>query len=187
MDIIDITTHDPKSGELYFLDCNVLMYNFYTNGGYGTDLVYDYSLIVSKIISAGAQICITDVLLSEFINTYIQTEFHRLATLNGWSHGKRYFKYTFRQTQEYQDILLELKCIINRQLLPVARRINGDFINVSLDDIFDMPNTFDFNDRYYVKCMKQSVSYIVTNDSDFSVNGECSIITNNQALLASAH
>ena len=93
MDIIDITTHDPKSGELYFLDCNVLMYNFYTNGGYGTDLVYDYSLIVSKIISAGAQICITDVLLSEFINTYIQTEFHRLATLNGWSHGKRYFKY----------------------------------------------------------------------------------------------
>ena len=57
----------------------------------------------------------------------------------------------------------------------------------SLDDIFNMPNTFDFNDRYYVKCMKQSGSYIVTNDSDFSVNGECSIITNNQALLASAH
>lgn len=67
MDIIDITTHDPKSGELYFLDCNVLMYNFYTNGGYGADLVYDYSLIVTKIISAGAQICITDVLLSETV------------------------------------------------------------------------------------------------------------------------
>lgn len=187
MNIIDIKTHNPKSGEYYFLDCNVLMYNFYTNGGYGSNLIYEYSLIVSKIISAGAQICITDVLLSEFINTYIQTEFHRLASLNRWPHNKHYFKYTFRQTQEYKDILLELKYIIGRQLLSVTRRINGDFINISLDDIFNMPDTFDFNDRYYVKCMKEKDSYIVTNDSDFSVNGECSIITNNQTLLSGVH
>ena len=69
MSIINITEHNPRNNEYYFLDCNVLMYNFYTNGEYASDLIYEYSLIVSKIISAGAKILITDVLLSEFINT----------------------------------------------------------------------------------------------------------------------
>ena len=182
--IIDITKHSPQKGDTYFLDCNVVMYLFYTNGSYGRELIYNYTLIISKIISADAQIYVTDVLLSEFVNTYIQTEFHRLARLNGWPHDKKYFKYTFRQTQEYIDLLLEIKYIITRQLLPITKRLNGDFINISLDDMFDTPDTFDFNDRYYVKCMNKENSYIVTNDADFSADGGCPIITNNRELLA---
>lgn len=50
MAIIDIEKHQPAAGEHYFLDCNVLMYNFYTNGSYAADLVSDYSKIVSDII-----------------------------------------------------------------------------------------------------------------------------------------
>lgn len=186
MSIINITEHNPRNNEYYFLDCNVLMYNFYTNGEYASDLIYEYSLIVSKIISAGAKILITDVLLSEFINTYIQTEFHRLARLNGWPGNKRYFKYTFRNTPDYKDILIELKYIIIRQLLPITERINGDFANMSLEHIFNDFTTFDFNDRYYSMCMNRENAYIITNDSDFSDTENCSIITKNAALLSIA-
>lgn len=183
MSVINIEDHNPQEGEAYFLDCNVLMYNFYTNGQYERKLISDYSSIVSKIIGARAYICLTDVLLSEFINTYIQTEFHRLARLNHWPGDKQYFKYYFRQTQEYRNILLELKYIINRQLLPVSKKIVPDFEKICLDDIFENPDTFDFNDRYYIKCMSGENCYIVTNDADFSKDSNCSIITNNRSLL----
>lgn len=75
----------------------------------------------------------TDVLLSEFINTYIQTEFHRLATVNGWPHSKRYFKHTFKFTEEYNDILRELKTIITRQIMPVFTMVNIAFSKLKFE------------------------------------------------------
>ena len=125
-------------------------------------------------------------MLSEFINTYIQTEFHRLARLNGWPGNKKYFKYTFRNTPDYKDILTELKYIIIRQLLPITERINGDFANMSLEHIFNDFTTFDFNDRYYSMCMNREHVYIITNDPEFSDTENCSIITKNAALLSIA-
>ncbi len=116
MAVIDIQTHIPEKGEHYFLDCNVLMYVFYLNGNYASDLVYSYSGLISRIVHSGAEIYVTDLLISEFINTYVQLEFHRLATLNKWPHDKKYFKIVFKNTMEYSDILKELKCILHRQL-----------------------------------------------------------------------
>ncbi len=96
--VINIRTHKPKCGGKYFLDCNVLMYVFYLNGSYASDLISAYSELITKIINSGAHIYICEMLVSEFVNTYIQTEFHRLATLNGWPHRKQYFKNTFKFT-----------------------------------------------------------------------------------------
>lgn len=184
MSVINVSSHQPQESDKYFLDCNILMYTFYPNGGYATDLIYDYSLLVTKIINARSQIIITDVLLSEFINTYIQTEFHRLATLNRWPHNKNYFKYTFKLSTEYSDILQEIRCIISRQIMPVFTFIDSKFSTINFENIFDNPNTFDFNDRYYGYCMSPLNAYIVTNDSDFSDVTQCNIITKNQKLLA---
>ncbi len=185
MSIIDITLHQPREDGRYFLDCNVLMYMFYPNGGYASDLVYDYSALITRIVNVSAKIYITDVLISEFINTYIQTEFHRLASLNGWPHTKSYFKHTFKFSTEYEDILQELRCIIMRQILPVFTLVDSKFSEMDFDSIFDNPTTFDFNDRYYGYSMKSLGAYIVTNDADFSDVTQCNIITRNQALLCS--
>lgn len=184
MAIIDLSTHVPNAGENYFLDCNVLMYMFYPNGSYAADLVCDYSQLISNIIGAKADILITDMLVSEFINTYVQVEFHRLATINGWSHSKNYFKYTFKFTTEYSDILKEVKCILERQLFPISKRFDVKFTEITLKDIFDKPTTFDFNDRYYGLSVRGENAYIVTNDADFSNVGGCDIITRNHDLLS---
>lgn len=160
------------------------MYTFYTNGSYAKDLVYDYSLLITKIINTKSKLILTDVLLSEFINTYIQTEFHRLARLNGWPHNKEYFKKTFKLSNEYKDILQEIKCIITRQMIPVFTLVDDAFSKINFDNMFDNPDTFDFNDRYYGYCMAPLDAYIVTNDADFSDVTQCNIITKNQTLLS---
>lgn len=184
MSVIDITSHQPQDDNIYFLDCNVLMYIFYTNGSYATDLVYDYSVLITKILNAKSKLILTDVLLSEFINTYIQTEFRRLAKLNGWPYNKNYFKKTFRFSNEYNDILQEIKCIITRQMVPVFTLINSNFSTMNFERLFDSPEKFDFNDRYYGYCMAPINAYIVTNDVDFSDVTQCDIITKNQTLLS---
>lgn len=185
MAVIDLGTHKPAEGDNYFLDCNVLMYMFYPNGSYAADLVYDYSHLISKIIGARADILITDMLISEFVNTYVQVEFHRLATINGWPHSKNYFKNSFKSTTDYSDILKEVKCILERQLFPISRRIDVQFTEMPLEGIFDTPETFDFNDRYYGLSVQGENAYIVTNDADFSNVCGCDIITRNHDLLKS--
>lgn len=184
MAIFNVSSYMPNQGERYFLDCNILMYMFYTNGDYAADIVYDYSSLITRIINAKSEIMVTDMLISEFLNTYIQTEFHRLARINNWSHTKNYFKRTFKFSREYQDILHELKLIITHQILPISTSVNVDFKGIKLDTLFDNPTTFDFNDRYYGYAMNLCGAYIVTNDADFSDVSQCNIITRNAALLS---
>lgn len=186
MAIIDIKNHVPQSDNLYFFDCNVLMYLHYPNGGYGAATIYDYSRLITQIIGAHAKILMTDVLLSEFINTYIQVEFHRLAKVNGWSHSKQYFKHQFKLSNDYAIILQEIEYIITRQLFPVCELVDCEFskFKEKVSTVFNNVNTFDFNDRYYSYEMSKYHAFIVTNDADFSDISLCDIITNNQSMLA---
>ncbi len=94
--ILDGVVYKPQQRDRYFLDCNVLMYLLYTNGSYNKSVVSDYASLVSRIINAGAKIYINDVLISEFINTYIRTEFRRLASINHREYDNNYFKFQFR-------------------------------------------------------------------------------------------
>jgi len=185
MAIIDIRSHVPESKNVYFLDCNVLMYLHYTNGSYAAATIYDYSRLVTQIIGAHAKILITDVLLSEFINTYIQVEFHRLADINCWPHSKQYFKHHFKLSADYATILQEIEYIITRQLFPVCELVNCEFSGFGdkLSTLFSRANTFDFNDRYYAYEMSKYHAFIVSNDADFSDISLCDIITNNQSML----
>ncbi len=186
MAILDANTHMPKEGEIYFLDCNILMYMHYTNGSYDASLIGPYSTLMTRIVRSHAKLLMNDVLLSEFVNTYIQREFHRLASLNGWSHTKSYFKQTFKLSAEYSDILNELKYIIIRQIKPVFDFVDSGFSSFSGDIpfLFNNPQTFDFNDRYYGYEMNKVGAFIVTNDADFSDVQSCNIITTNRHLLA---
>lgn len=80
-------------------------------------------------------------------------------------------------TAEYKDILRELKVIISRQIAPIATMADMKFSQFSCDTLFDFPETFDFNDRYYGYSMAPYNAYIVTNDADFSNVTQCNVIT----------
>ena len=149
MSIINISSHQPQKEEKYFLDCNVLMYEFYTNGSYAQRIVQLYNSFINKLLCVKAEIVFTDVLLSEFINAYIRAEFNRIATLNGLPNNRNYFKRTFRNSRSYKIILQELELIINRQILPISTRFDTPFSSFSTASFFNNAKTFDFNDRYY--------------------------------------
>ena len=78
---------------------------------------------------------------------------------------------------------MEIKCILERQLFPISKKVDIKFSNILLDDIFENPTTFDFNDRYYGLSMEEESVFIVTNDADFSNISQCDVITRNQDLL----
>lgn len=183
MPIIDITRFSPKKDDVFFFDCNVLMYIFYSNGSYATDLVGAYSSLFTEIIKVKANILMTDVLLSEFVNTYIQTEFRRLAKLNNLQHDKRYFKTVFKFSNEYKEILKELEIIIKNHIIPIFTMTDITFSKFKYNNLFNIPEKFDFNDRYYGHTMSTFNAYIITHDADFSVISQCNIITKNQNLL----
>lgn len=185
MSVIDIETFNPSDGSEYLLDCNVLMYLFYQNGSYLKDTVEKYSIFLTQIYNSDAKIILTDMVISEFTNTYIQMEFQRLAKINGWPSDKAYFKNTFKTTNEYEDILKEIKIIIERQLMPVSIKVNTDFVGFDIASAFAPYATFDFNDRFYSYAMKKRGAYIVTNDADFADLSGCNVITCNQVLLSS--
>lgn len=187
MAIVDIESFTPPDGCEYFLDCNVLMYLFYQNGGYAESMVQKYSAFLTQIYNSDSKIVLTDMVISEFINTYVRYEFNRLAEENSWPTSRDYFKKSFKLTQEYEDILKEIQIIINRQLKPIAVQVSNDFENFDISSAFEPYSTFDFNDRYYGEVMKGRNAYIVTNDADFSDVDGCTIITCNKALLSAAH
>ena len=183
MAVFDVTTYRPVSGNKYFVDCNVLMYEFYSNGAYASNLVSKYDVFFTKAIEEHATIYVTEMLVSEFVNTYVQPEFHRLAHLHGWPHTKDYFKHIFKTTSEYADILKEIEIILNKQLFPITEKKNVSFEDTKLMGIFDNPATFDFNDRYYARSFPGEDVYFVTNDADFNNITGINIITANQKML----
>lgn len=183
MAIIDITKYEPEAEKKYFADCNVLMYEFYQNGSYQIDRVSKYGTFFSKAIANHATIYVTDLLLSEFINAYVQTEFHRLAKLNGWKQNKRYFKQTFKKTQDYKDILKEIELILQKQLFPISNRKDISFKSVNLAGIFDNSDFFDFDDRYYTRCFSGEHVFYITDDADFQHIKGIDIITANSKML----
>lgn len=52
-------------------------------------------------------------------------------------------------------------------MIPVFTFIDSKFSTINFDNLFDNPETFDFNDKYYGYCIFSLNAYIVTNDADF--------------------
>lgn len=186
-EIIDISRFSPSDADTFLFDCNVLMYVFYTFGGYKDNTMSSYKKLFNTLAPKENCIYFPAVLISEFCNTFIRNEYRRYLRQNNLNATTFNFKQSYRPTTEYKDTINEISDIVNHQLLalPSAIVCNDGFDSLNICRLFNNENQFDFNDRYYGELSKLKNCYIVTHDKDFKFIDGISIITNCNALLNS--
>lgn len=182
--IIDASKVTFSEKDKILFDCNVLMYLFYTYGGYSKPLIRCYTALFNSAIQSNSMIFIPSIEVSEFINTYCRQEYHRYLRQESKSASTFDFKHDYRATQDYKDVINEIRSIVNNQFLKIFRKLDDIFSGIDITAIYDKPDEFDFNDRYYLKLAEKEGIKIVTNDADFySDLSDVEIITTNRKLL----
>lgn len=185
--VIDAATVNLQPTDRLLFDCNVLMYIFYTYGGYSQKQVSIYNLLFRGALANSCEMYIPSIEISEFINTYIRNEYARYLRRHHLDRRKFDFKHYYRATEDYESTIQEIKSIINRQILSIFQKLDDNFSQIDISDIYNKPDLFDYNDRYYCKLAEKHSLIIITNDSDFScTNEDVKIITANRQLLSSS-
>lgn len=182
-EIINANYFSPTENDNLLFDCNALMYIFYTFGAYTSDDIQVYKRIFTEVISNHSNIFVSSIFLSEFSNTYIQNEYHRYMKNNYLRPSKFKFKKDYKPLEDYKETIQDVKNIIIKQILSVAKRIDDPFDKLNLNYFFDNEASFDFNDRYYALLAQYYNLKIVTNDADFLYISDVDIITRNQAFF----
>ena len=184
--IYDISTFQKQDDDVFLLDCNVLMYIYYTFGGYSNSIMNPYKTFFNNIATCPDCIIYPAVLISEFSNTYIQREYKRYLRTNSLSRKDFDFKKNYKKTNDYVTTINDISDIINNQIMTLPSSIikTDDFKQMNLKTLFKKQQTFDFNDRYYGELCKRNHIYIVTNDSDFEYIDNIKILTSNPNMLS---
>ncbi|OKL38342.1 type II toxin-antitoxin system VapC family toxin [Domibacillus mangrovi] len=174
-DYIHLDSFNPNAEDKIFLDTNIWMYLYCSIGNYNENVVGKYNHLFEKIIDSEARIYTSALQISEFFNAYCRLEYNLAKESNPGLHYKR----DFRNSQEFKDTIDYLKIIINDRIFKYATKLDDGFASLKLEEIFNVGNSFDFNDEYFVSlCLKDSI-LIVTNDRDFLQHpSEVKIISN---------
>lgn len=184
--ILDANSVELQPTDKLLFDCNVLMYIFYTYGAYSQEQVRIYNSLFRNAINIDCEMYIPSMEISEFINTYTRNEYRRYLRDNHLNRRTFDFKYHYRNTEDYDNTIQEIKSIINKQILAIFKKLDDNFSQMDISDIYNEPKTFDFNDRYYFELAKKHSLIIITNDSDFCHSDAVKIVTANQHLLSNS-
>lgn len=175
--VFNISEYQPAFNESLFFDNNVWVYLFCPFANYKKDKQKVYSEFLKNAIIKKSAIFINSLVLSEFCNYWLQTEFKRWKKSN---HGKEDYKKDFCPTLEFKQAVADVKIALNK-ILQVADKNNDDFNALTFDNIMSEFGNCDFNDSYYIELARIKKWKIVTDDADFFKNNKpnIDIITGN--------
>jgi len=182
---LDIKNTQPQENDKYLLDTNVIAFLF---NSYNVDVAAvrskfnTYGDFLDKALKANAEIYISSLNLSEFINMIVRREYNIEARKEENKSVKYDFKTHFRQSEAYKEVMEHIKSVIP-SILNTCQKIDDNF---SCIDIHGMIKTLenDFNDEYFAYLSSQENLKLVTDDGDFkSINLPIDIITGNRNLL----
>lgn len=160
---IDAKSYNFSEEDDIFIDTNVWLYIFYP----GADGDHGYNDIFQKIIDSGANLFISEQILSEYVNRIVRGEFQRFID-NQRSHGNNAhidYKKHFRPTGDYSKAYKLALDSVNEDILSIAT-----LVSISHEDIskwcmgYEM---LDFNDNVYLNLSLENEFYILTHDRDF--------------------
>lgn len=100
-----------------------------------------------------------------------------------WSRENIFYN-IWRQT--FRSVCLKFPLLLKNPTAQVEifHKLDDIFSEIDITSIYDKPNEFDYNDRYYLKLAEKEGIKIVTNDADFYSNlCDVEIITANKNLL----
>ena len=180
---IDITNFNPKNGDKFLIDANVLLYLFYTAGKYKRDIVKKYSTFYANIIKNDCKILLPLNLLTEFSNRFYKLEYDEYLRINSYNCSQFSFK-AYRQTKEFDNVKTEVIDIFKLQIIPYAEKVDYNFTSKNIEELLTISDKIDFNDIIYYDIAKCYNVPIITNDNDFKQISDISIITQSTYLLS---
>lgn len=163
-----IGTHVVAPNNNYIFDTNVWMFLFAPIAGVQSYKQERYTKLLSDIMSRGATVWISSIIVSEYVNAVLRLSFSQWKENNMLQRAD--FKRDFRSTQEYKTTLQD----INNQLtemFKVSTRRPDDFNSIDIISILDSMGeiSYDFGDAIIVDCCRRNKStYLVTDDSDIT-------------------
>lgn len=173
----DLSSYSFASGEQILVDTNVWLYLFPAPANPQYPFAKQYSIALSRLVSAGAQPVLEPMVLSEYLNRYCRIE---------WE-GNFKAKYStfkqFRQSADFQKVGVSAQTFAWKILhfCQLHSVLHDELdINQALQDF--VLGQIDFNDALLVAICKKRNLKLMTNDADFQYGG-IEVLTTNPRLL----
>lgn len=177
---ISMNQFAPKKEDIIVLDTNIFIDLFYPmNPGKN---VSDTANVYAKILKSGAQIIVSAIQVSEFVNRCIRFQFD----LYREEHPECVsFKKDYRGTEDYSQCMQIIVDIIANEWSEKVVYVDDNFNKLPIEKILSYKFSYDFNDALLVEIANQYNATIVTNDADI-INYEVknAVVSSNQFLLA---
>lgn len=186
--ISDIRKSSPENNEIYLFDANVWL--AVLEGYFYEPQYYPYKDFFNKIIrnrvAPDAYIGMSSLLISEIINRAMKTvhyfNFCKDNKIDYRNVPKEHYKETYRKTRTYINDL-EYVCSNIRDYESKIKLVSDELNLFDCKNLIkDIPPHLDMNDYLYSKMALAKNYIIVTNDSDFSVEG-IRILTTLESLI----
>ena len=177
--IQDITSFTPKENDIFLLDTNVLIKIFYPALGMRNSA--PYITFYQKIRKVNANLLISSIQLSEFVNRCIRFQFNLYQN----SHQNiKNFKDNYRDTEDYASSMNAIIEIIENDIFPFFARISDHFELLEQNNLLMHSFSYDFNDALIAEISRFQNAILVTDDRDYAnYLKNLNIVTNNRALL----
>jgi len=162
--MIDVSSlYKISENEKVFIDTNILIYLFSPNFVSSNENdIEKYSKILDILLQSNAQLYISSVVVSEFINRVLRIDYEK----NKETYPD--FKRDYRSSDAYKEtlklILKELK-----KILQISSKINDDFNEFDVLSWYakDTNQNLDFNDLHIAFVVEKNNLKLLSNDSDF--------------------
>jgi len=163
-EVIDISRYSPKNSDLFLFDTSVWMRLFCPLGGYHEEEQKAFSLFLKKIQSSKSSIFITSLVLCEFANAYLRSDFKLWQKREGRFNAN--YKKEFVGTIRYKKTVVIITSVV-KNILSICRKESDNFNVLEINKILNHFQSIDFNDSYYLELSSKSKFKIVTADYDF--------------------
>ena len=175
--VTKIKDYKVTSGDVFFFDNNVWMFLFAPIAGVGGAKQKAYSGLLANILTAGATVFMSSLIISEYMNRSLRLRHKQ------WEERTRRvntdYKKDYRPTDDFKEAVEIIKTEV-RDIMKICMKTPDNFNAISLNDVFRNIEKCDFNDAYYLEMCKIGKYKLVTDDSDlFEVPNNIEIITYN--------
>ena len=162
--MIDVSSlYNIAKNEKVFIDTNILIYLFSPDFVSSNEQhIEQYSKILEILLQNSAELYISSIVVSEFINRILRIDYEKNKELYPD------FKQDYRKSQKYKEtlnlILKELK-----KILKISYKINDTFSDFDLLSWYqrDDNQNLDFNDLQIAFIIEKNNLKLLSNDSDF--------------------
>lgn len=158
--IADSKTYHFLNTDRVLVDTNIwISFLYQTHSNYATTM--------ERLISCGADLIVSTLVISEYINVRLKHEFKRYKDNQKRKFGYQDIDYKtyFRESQEYKEVYKKVMLSVKDEILPFVKILdnNGDYLNDLIADY----ELLDFNDHLNFKLASDNNLKILTDDTDF--------------------